>query len=254
MKRLRFLVLLLPLVAHAAPPAALAQALEYLRDQHSYSWETINGDPGPVAQNLETRRGTVTTVQRSTFPHMKGSIDLAGNTWLRRDWSDGLQLDTLITAGGAMVTHTPEGWMTTQEILDAQAEERLRPDGPTARVVWLGRADRPSVMRPDQELISLLTVTNATFDEPESETFVVKAAGSAEGGAPEFAVTFTLHLHGGVIRDYELNLEGTRRISRSHVAVPISEHRLVILTYVPMAKVDAPPEAWEKLPATKTPR
>ena len=76
----RFLVLLLAstLVALAGPPSALVSALEYLRDQKSYSWEMINGDPGPVAQQFETRRGTVTTVQQSMSPNMKGQIDRSG--------------------------------------------------------------------------------------------------------------------------------------------------------------------------------
>src|SRR3954463_3530267 len=65
-------------IACATPPTALASALEYLRDQKTYSWEIINGDPGPVAQQFETRRGTVTTVQQNTLPNLKGQIDRAG--------------------------------------------------------------------------------------------------------------------------------------------------------------------------------
>ena len=58
----------LALMGRAAPPAALASALEYLRLQKSYSWEMINADPGPVAQRLETRRGNVTLVARIVPP------------------------------------------------------------------------------------------------------------------------------------------------------------------------------------------
>ena len=82
---LALLVLFLPCCLRAAPPAALASALEYLRDQRSYSWETINADPGPVTQNVQTRRGTFMTVQQNTSPHIQGSIDRAGDTLLRRD-------------------------------------------------------------------------------------------------------------------------------------------------------------------------
>src|ERR1044072_631585 len=84
-------------LAFAPPPTALASALEYLRDQKSYSWEVINGDPGPVAQQFETRRGTVTTVQQNMAPNTKGQIDRNGDTLLQREWSDGLRLDTIIT-------------------------------------------------------------------------------------------------------------------------------------------------------------
>src|SRR5882672_8937994 len=84
----------------AAPPAVLAAALESLRDQKSYSWQVINGDPGPVAQNFETRRGTVTTVLQNTSPNIKGSIDLNGDVLLEREWSDGLKLETFIAANG----------------------------------------------------------------------------------------------------------------------------------------------------------
>ena len=110
----------------ATPPAALASALEYLRDQKSYSWEVINGDPGPVALQFRTRRGTVTTVQQSMAPNMKGQVDRNGDMLIQREWSDGLRLDTIITTDGTMVTKTPEGWLTDREILTAQAEERLR--------------------------------------------------------------------------------------------------------------------------------
>ena len=49
--RILFLALGSATAAFAAPPAGLASALEHLRDQKSYSWEVINGDPGLVAFN-----------------------------------------------------------------------------------------------------------------------------------------------------------------------------------------------------------
>src|SRR5687767_5834051 len=90
------LALALTTLASAAPPPALATALEYLRDQKSYSWEVINSDPGPVTQQLETRRGVISTVQRSAEPNMKGQIDRNGDMLIRREWPDGLRLDTII--------------------------------------------------------------------------------------------------------------------------------------------------------------
>ena len=56
--------------------ATLATALERLREQKSYSWEMINGDPGPVAQKIETKRGNVTLVQQNISPHIVGRVDL----------------------------------------------------------------------------------------------------------------------------------------------------------------------------------
>src|SRR5438045_302709 len=105
----------------AAPPSELATALEYLRDQKSYSWEVINADPAPFAQQFETRRGTVKTMQQSMTPDMKGQVDRNGDMLIRRTWADGLRLDTVISADGAIVTSTPEGWLTDREILTAQA-------------------------------------------------------------------------------------------------------------------------------------
>lgn len=66
--RLRLISLLLagPLGALATPPPPLARALEALRDQKSYSWEVINADPGPVAQQFPTRRGSVTLIQQTS--------------------------------------------------------------------------------------------------------------------------------------------------------------------------------------------
>src|SRR5882672_2113400 len=243
----------------AGPPAALAAALESLRDQKSYSWEIINGDPGPVAQNFETRRGTVTTVLQNTSPHLKGSLDLNGDTLIQREWADGVKLETFITAGGAMLTNTPEGWLTNQEILTAQAEERLRGGPPTPRAIWLRRADRPDVRRPDEELVPLLKMP-IDFEVVDANTFISRrqvrpgASGKAdeEDGPPEFSVMITLHLRNGAVRDYEVEVEGSRRMAGSRVKVPVSDHRIVILTNLPLARVNVPAAARERLKAAKS--
>jgi hypothetical protein len=245
--------------ALAAPPAALATALEYLRDQKSYSWEVINGDPGPVAQEFQTRRGTVTTVLQNTSPNIKGQIDRNGDMLIRRVWADGLQLDTVITAEGAMVTKTPEGWLTDREILTAQAEERMRGQSPTARFQWLRRADRPDIRRPDQELVPFLK-SNAPI-ESLGDSYVAQMRSrvgdpskpNEDDLEPGTSVSVTMNLRGGVIRDYEVKIEGTRRATRARVAIPVSEQRIVILTYVPVSRIDIPAEAREKLAATKPP-
>jgi hypothetical protein len=251
----RYFLLLLAsaTVAAAVPPGALASALEYLRDQKSYSWEVINGDPGPVAQQFETRRGTVTTVQQSTAPNMKGQIDRNGDMLIKREWADGLRLETIITTDGAMVTKTPEGWLTDREILTAQAEERLRGQAPTARYLWLRRADRPDIRRPDQELVPFLK-SNGDF-EALGDTYVAKIRSRAgdpakpneDDAEPATNVTVTMNLRGGIIRDYEVKIEGTRRATRARISVPVSEQRIVILTYVPVSRIDIPFEAREKL-------
>lgn len=243
----------------AAPPAALASALEYLRDQKSYSWEAINGDPGPVAQQFETRRGTVTTVQQSMTPNVKGQLDRNGDMLIRREWSDGLRLDTLITADGAMVTNTPEGWLTDREILTAQAEERLRGQAPTQRYLWLRRADRPDIRRPDQELVPFLK-SSGEF-ESLADSYIAKIRSRAgdpskpneDETEPATNVTVTMNLRGGVIRDYEVKIEGTRRATRARISVPVSEQRIVILTYVPVGRIDIPHEAREKLKSARSP-
>lgn len=253
MKRAALPLIFLPLLLRAAPPPELAGALERLRDQGSYSWEVINGDPGPVAQNFETRRGTVTTVQRNMSPHIKGSIDLAGDTLIVREWEDGTRLETLIAADGTMVTNTPEGWLTNQEILTLQAEERLRDGGPTDRAVWLRRADRPDVRRPDQELTPMLK-SNAKFEAASSDTFVLSGRAGEGDSQPGYDVTITMNLRGGLIRDYEITLEGGQTMTRARVKVPVRDHRIVILTYVPVASVKVPPEAREKLKAAKNGR
>lgn len=251
--RCAILVLALTGFARAAPPAALASALEYLRDQKSYSWEAINSDPGPVAQQLETRRGTLTTVQRSMAPNLKGQIDRNGDMLIRREWPDGVKLDTVIAADGTMVTRTPEGWMTDREILTAQAEERLRAQTPTARQVWLRRADRPDIRRPDQELVPFLK-SNAPFQSVGDGYVAQLRSRNGEPARPNEAdaepatdITVTMNLRGGMIRDYEVKIEGTQRATRARIAVPVSEQRVVIITYVPVSRIDVPPEAREKL-------
>jgi hypothetical protein len=244
-------------VVSAAPPPALVSALEYLRDQKSYSWEVINSDPGPVAQQFETRRGTVTSVQRSMSPNVKGQIDRNGDVLIRREWPDGLKLDTLITADGAVVTNTPEGWLNDREILTAQAEERLRGKAPTARYLWLRRADRPDLRRPDQELAPFLK-SSGEF-ETLADSYIAKIRSRAgdptkpneDASEPGTNVTVTMNLRGGIIRDYEVKLEGTRRETRARIAIPVSDQRIVVLTYVPVSRIDIPPEAREKLKAAR---
>src|SRR4051812_24737174 len=117
MKRFALLALVAPLATLAAPPPELAEALGHLRSQRTYSWEVINGDPGPVALTFETRRGPVTTVQQNISPHVKASLDINGDILMKREWTDGTRLDTWVTADGGMLTQTPEGWLTAREIL-----------------------------------------------------------------------------------------------------------------------------------------
>jgi hypothetical protein len=244
-------------VAAATPPAALVSALEYLRDQKSYSWEVINGDPGPVAQQFQTRRGTVTTVQQSMAPNLKGQLDRNGEMLIQREWSDGLRLDTIITTDGSMITKTPEGWLTEREILTAQAEERLRGQSPTPRYLWLRRADRPDIRRPDQELVPFLK-SSGEF-EALADSYIAKIRSRAgdpskpneDDAEPGTNVTVTMNLRGGIIRDYEVKIEGTRRATRARISVPVSEQRIVILTYVPVTRIDVPHEAREKLKLTR---
>lgn len=256
------LALLAALVAPvlAAPPAPLARAIEHLVAQKSYSWETINSDPGPVAQQFETRRGTVVTVDRNLSPNIKGRLDRNGDMLIQREWADGLRLDTIITAEGPIVTKTPEGWLTDREILTAQADARVHSQTNSERFQWLRRADRPDVRRPDQELGPLLRGSNVDY-ETTSEGYIVRIRSRAgdpakpndDDAEPGTIVTLSINLRGGVIRDYEVKIEGIRRATRARVAVPVSEQRIVVVTYVPVSRIDVPAEAREKLAGARAP-
>lgn len=257
--RLAFLFVLSVGAASAAnPPVGLVTALEYLRDQRSYSWEVINSDPGPVAHQLETRRGTFTTVQQNTAPNIKGQVDRQGDMLIVREWADGLRLETIIIADGTMVTNTPEGWLTDREILTAQAEERLRSQTPTPRFQWLRRADRPDIRRPDQELLPLLK-SSATFDTT-GEGYVAHIRSRAgdpsqpntDDTEPAVEVRVAMNVRNGMIRDYEVKIEGVRRATRARIAVPISEQRIVVVTYVPVNRIDIPDEARAKLATVRS--
>jgi hypothetical protein len=238
--------------APAAPPPPLIQALQYLQQQKSYSWEMINADPGPVAQQLQTRRGKVTMVQQNTSPHIRGKIDRNGDTLIEREWSDGLRLDTIIKADGATVTKTPEGWMTNQDILTALAEERINANAASPRLIWLRRADRPDIRRPDQELVPMLN-SSGSF-EVNDDTYVTKgrlrqggSGGNPEDAGPPIDVTLTINLRNGMVRDYEVQVDATRAITRARVPVSISDQRIVILTYLPISRIEIPEDAREKL-------
>ena len=43
------------------------------------------------------------------------------------------------------------------------------------------------------------------------------------------------------------------RATRARISVPVTEQRIVILTYVPVNRIDIPIEAREKLKAARTP-
>jgi hypothetical protein len=198
-------------------------------------------------------------VQQNMSPNIKGQIDRNGNMLIQREWSDGLRLETIITAEGAIVTKTPEGWLSDREILTAQAEERMRGQAPTPRYIWLRRADRPDIRRPDQELVPFLK-SNGEF-ESTGDGYIARIRSRAgdparpneDDAEPATEVTVTMNLRGGMIRDYEVKIEGTRRATRARIAVPVSEQRIVILTYLPVSRIDIPSEAQDKLKAAHTP-
>src|SRR5688572_1219854 len=192
-------------------------------------------------------------------PNMKGQVDRNGDMLIKREWADGLRLDSIITADDPMVTKTPEGWLTDREILTAQAQERLRGQAPTPRYNWLRRADRPDIRRPDQELVPFLK-SSAEF-ESTGDGYVARIRSRAgdpakpneDDAEPATNVTVTMNLRGGMIRDYEVKIEATRRATRARISVPVTEQRIVILTYVPISRIDIPPEAREKLQNARAP-
>ena len=142
--------------------------------------------------------------------------------------------------------------MTSREILDALANEQVRNDVVTPRSVWLKRADRPYLRRPDQELGVFLRGDH-TF-EISGDAYVtrleISAAGtekSTEDSPPLTTFIYTLHVTAGVIRTYEVKTEYTRTTARARATVPVTDERLAIVTYLPVATLGVPEEAWSKL-------
>jgi hypothetical protein len=255
--RLLFVASLLVTAAAAATPPELTRALEFLHNQKSFSWEVINADPGPQAQQLKTRRGSIMVTQQNTSPHIRGSIDRNGDTRIEREWSDGLKLDTIIMADGRTLTNTPDGWMTPQDILAALGQARVKLSENSPRVIWLRRADRPEINRPDAELAPLLK-TAGEFTV-QGESYVAQARvypnqppnTKPEDAGPGVDVALTINLSKGLIRDYEVKVETTRAVTRARVQIPISDQRIVIVTYLPIRKVEIPEEAQAKLATMK---
>jgi hypothetical protein len=246
--------------AFAAQPAELATALQGLRDQRSYKWEVINGDPGPVAAEVQTRRGTFTTVRQNTSPHIKGTLATTGEMFCELDWPDGLRMDAFVSADGITVVRTPEGWMIGPEVLAALAEERARITKPSERYSWLQRADRPLLLRPDQDLAPFLKGAGVT--EVSGDSYIARARVRPDGwmvaadddSGPSYAVTFTLNVRRGTLRDYEVRIEGAQNLARSGVQLPVNDTRIVILTYVPVTRIDVPDEVRTKASVKKSPR
>lgn len=235
----------------AALPPELAAAMQYLREQHSYAWEVINGDPGPVAQSIETARGTIKTVQHNTAPHLKGRLSASGEMLIERDWPDGLTIQTLVAADGAMATNTPDGWLSQQELLEAIAAERLRAGGPSERAQWLPRAEAVDTRRPLDELGAFVD-EHKNF-EASGDTFI--GVFGIQTGNPTAAgedsqvgqATVTIHLAGGVLRDYEVKSELARYVTRAKIPIVTTSDRIVVLSYLPVGRIDVPDEARAKL-------
>ncbi len=234
-------------------PAPLVSALEQMAAEKSYSWEVISTAPPSAPQEIRTRRGTVQTVPSISPPHINASLSTSGDLLLKREWADGVKLDTLVTADGQFVTHTPEGWMTQQEILTAMAEERNNSDTPSARYQWLRRADRPDTRKPYEELMSVLR--SAQDFEVNGTSYIARLSVAAENSQTKADVTVTINLRGGVVRDYQVAVEGAQSIARLGVKLPFSMDNYVIMTYLAVRKLDVPQEAWDKVkgPASKRP-
>jgi len=54
-----------------------------------------------------------------------------------------------------------------------------------------------------------------------------------------------------VLRSYEVKIEGARNFARAGIQIPINDDRIVVLTYVPVTRLDVPDEAREKLKARR---
>lgn len=236
-----------PLPAQVLP--ALVAAVEHLRAQRSYSWEVINADPGPVAQTIETRRGAKIAVQQNFAPHVKGALAANGDMLLKRDWADGMVLETFVAADGQTITRTPEGWLTNQDVLTAMAEERINTGAPSVRYLWLRKADRPDIVRPDEELPSI--VRAATECEVSGDAYTLRihfdATARERAGLGSLDITAIINVRSGVIRDYQLTVQGSRNLARAGLQLPLSDDRFVILTYLPVRRLDVPDEALAKL-------
>jgi hypothetical protein len=167
-----------------------------------------------------------------------------------------VQLTTLATTDGQIVTGTPEGWLTNQEVLTAIAEERVNNNTVSPRYQWLRRADRPDTRRPDEELVA--AVRAASEFEVAGDTYVARIRLGENArevtGISELSVTLSVTVRGGVVRDYQLTVQGSRSLARVGVQLPLSDDRIVIFTYLPVRKLDVPDEAWAKLvPSKSTP-
>jgi hypothetical protein len=134
------------------------------------------------------------------------------------------------------------------------ADERVNNNTSSARYQWLRRADRPDTRRPDEELAA--AVKAASEFEVSGDTYVarIRLGESAREniGLSALEITLTITVRGGVVRDYQLTVQGSRALARAGVQVPVSDDRFVIFTYLAVRKLDVPDEAWAKVRPTKS--
>jgi hypothetical protein len=90
--------------------------------------------------------------------------------------------------------------------------------------------------------------------ETHGDTYIVRLRGRAPGeeeGEPTTQVTVAMNVRAGAVRDYEVKIEAMRRATRARIALPVTEQRIVVLSYLPIGRIDIPPEAAEKLAAAR---
>ncbi len=208
----------------ADPAADIAAALAVLRNQHSYAWETTDGNPGPVMAPAEftTPDGVVrgNVKYERTQPHVKGVKRSDGTIVITVEPARDAGTTVILRPNGAAVASTPEGWLSARDVFQ-KLLNAIAADGPD-RSRWRTVTTALVARTPESELSDLVNeVVSFRADGDEIAGMLTPdAAGRVYGlGDSAFEVddvsgSIAFQLSHGMIRAYTLRTDATVTLHR----------------------------------------
>lgn len=256
-------VLAAPLMG-SDPAKDVAAALMRLQDERSYAWESsYRMDADQFSKSTEPgRRGVLekgATQDVAPIPTVRGHAMSTGDTVVRVEYRDGLNLVALIRKDGAAMVLTPFGWMSDQEITDAIAalkelavnNERLR--------ILTAAVNASKARRPPERLTTLFNsaVSFRVVDDeiiadlpPSVTTRRQRAVDSSVG-------QITVILQDGRIRQvvvrHDTTLKARAPAPGTTVPVQVLQEQLTTFNYAPRPIAEIPAEVRRRFHALRAP-
>lgn len=203
----------------ADPLDEVAAAYRRLREERSYSWETMEGNPGGInapgvfKTPYGLARGSV-TVER-IVPHVQGMKRSDDSTIIVAETPRDSGATAVIPPGGGGVVSTPTGWMTREE-LQPLVQAAVKKGSSSRNALQIASAAL-ATKRPEVELAVLINDVHGFHrigDDMVGE-LSPRIADWVFGPAPSHLLvkdvtgSISLQLRDGLIRSYTVRTEAT---------------------------------------------